>query len=50
MKVEGVNLLAVLPVSVNVAGLLLRLTLETYLILTSQLFLLSIANSVSPSI
>ena len=35
MKVEGVNLLLGLPVRVSVAGQLLMLTFETYLIFIS---------------
>jgi hypothetical protein len=48
MKVEGVNLLLVLPVRVRVALLLFMLILEMYLIFTSCVFLLSITNSLSP--
>lgn len=48
MKVEGVNLLLVLPVRVRVAGELVKLTLEIYLIFTYCVFLLSMTNSLSP--
>lgn len=48
MKVEGVNLLLVLPVRVRVAGELVKLTLEMYLIFTYCVFLLSMMNSLSP--
>jgi hypothetical protein len=40
MKVDGVNLAEAFPVKVKVAEELLMLILETYLILTSCVFLL----------
>jgi hypothetical protein len=48
MKVEGVNLLFVLPVRVKVPLLLFIFILEMYFIFTYCVFLLSITNSLSP--
>ncbi len=49
MKVDGVNLLLVLPVRVSVAGLLFMLIFEIYFIFTSWVFLLYMMNSLYPS-